>query len=87
MNPVLLKAVSCFIAYFMALLPVEFVTLSLSLGLLWAVSCVAGLQVSIVGLERALHHYTMEPSETPFDMKSVPLATQPMAEQKPGSQR
>jgi len=41
-----------------------------------------GLQVSVVGLERALHNYTLEPSETPFDMKSVPLATQPIIEQK-----
>eukprot|EP00058_Branchiostoma_floridae_P014592 XP_002600080.1 hypothetical protein BRAFLDRAFT_122413 [Branchiostoma floridae] len=42
----------------------------------------AGLNVSVVGLERALHSYTQEPSETQFDMKSVPLATQPLAEQK-----
>ncbi|XP_078340160.1 coatomer subunit gamma-2-like [Crassostrea virginica] len=41
-----------------------------------------GLQVSVVGLERALHHYTLEPTEQPFDMKSVPLETQPMTEQK-----
>ncbi|XP_074645563.1 coatomer subunit gamma-2-like isoform X1 [Tubulanus polymorphus] len=41
-----------------------------------------GLQVSIVGLERALHQYTLEPSEKPFDMKVVPLATQPITEQK-----
>ncbi|KAI8763960.1 coatomer subunit gamma-2 [Biomphalaria glabrata] len=41
-----------------------------------------GLQVSVVGLERALHQYTLEPSEAPFDLKSVPLATQPIAEQK-----
>ncbi|XP_061178687.1 coatomer subunit gamma-2-like [Saccostrea echinata] len=41
-----------------------------------------GLQVSVVGLERALHHYTLEPSEQPFDMKSVPLETQPITEQK-----
>ncbi|CAH1784771.1 unnamed protein product [Owenia fusiformis] len=41
-----------------------------------------GLQVSIVGLERALHSYYQEPSETSFDMKSVPLATQPLTEQK-----
>ncbi|KAG8182805.1 hypothetical protein JTE90_003479 [Oedothorax gibbosus] len=34
-----------------------------------------GLQVSIVGLEKALHQYTLEPSEAPFDIKSVPLAT------------
>lgn len=40
-------------------------------------------QVSIVGLEKALHHYTLEPSEAPFDIKSVPLATQPItAEEK-----
>lgn len=42
----------------------------------------SGLQVSVVGLERAVHQYTLEPSETPFDIKSVPLATQPIAEQK-----
>lgn len=42
----------------------------------------SGLQVSVVGLERALHQYTLEPSETPFDLKSVPLATQPLVEQK-----
>ncbi|ESO90558.1 hypothetical protein LOTGIDRAFT_191967 [Lottia gigantea] len=41
-----------------------------------------GLQVSVVGLERAVHNYTLEPSDTPFDLKSVPLATQPMTEQK-----
>jgi len=41
-----------------------------------------GLQVSIIGLERALHQYTMEPSEEPFDLKTVPLATQPIQEQK-----
>lgn len=41
-----------------------------------------GLQVSIVGLERALHQYTLEPSETPFDLKSVPLALQPAQEIK-----
>ncbi|XP_070557647.1 coatomer subunit gamma-2-like [Ptychodera flava] len=40
------------------------------------------LNVSIVGLERALHHYTTEPSEVPFDMKSVPLETQPITDQK-----
>lgn len=42
-----------------------------------------GLQVSVVGLERALHQYTLEPSEKPFDMKTVPLATQPLTEQRP----
>ncbi|GBM93534.1 Coatomer subunit gamma-2 [Araneus ventricosus] len=41
-----------------------------------------GLQVSIVGLEKALHQYTLEPSEAPFDIKSVPLATAPVAEEK-----
>nr|CAD7445188.1 unnamed protein product [Timema bartmani] len=35
------------------------------------------VQVSIPGLERALHQYTLSPAETPFDMKSVPLATVP----------
>ncbi|XP_013408926.1 coatomer subunit gamma-2-like, partial [Lingula anatina] len=44
-----------------------------------------GLQVSIVGLERALHSYTMEPSDKPFDMKTVPIVAQPMAEQKPAA--
>ena len=42
-----------------------------------------GLQVSIVGLERALHNYTMDLSPaSPFDMKTVPIDTQPMAEQR-----
>uniref|UniRef100_A0A8C5F2A2 Coatomer subunit gamma n=1 Tax=Gopherus evgoodei TaxID=1825980 RepID=A0A8C5F2A2_9SAUR len=35
-----------------------------------------GLTVSIPGLERALQQYTLEPSEKPFDLKSVPLATE-----------
>ncbi|XP_010959568.2 coatomer subunit gamma-1 isoform X1 [Vicugna pacos] len=39
-----------------------------------------GLTVSIPGLERALQQYTLEPSEKPFDLKSVPLATAPTAE-------
>ena len=43
---------------------------------------ILGLQVSVIGLERALHAYTLEPSEAPFDLKSVPLATQPIADQK-----
>lgn len=43
-----------------------------------------GLTVSIPGLEKALQQYTLEPSEKPFDLKSVPLATTPMAEQRPG---
>ncbi|XP_066452260.1 coatomer subunit gamma-1 [Eleutherodactylus coqui] len=41
-----------------------------------------GLTVSIPGLERALHQYTLEPSEKPFDLKSVPLATAPVSEQR-----
>uniref|UniRef100_A0ACB8EHU1 Coatomer subunit gamma-1 n=1 Tax=Sphaerodactylus townsendi TaxID=933632 RepID=A0ACB8EHU1_9SAUR len=41
-----------------------------------------GLTVSIPGLERALHQYTLEPSEKPFDLKSVPLATTPIIEQR-----
>uniref|UniRef100_A0A8C5EMH8 Coatomer subunit gamma n=1 Tax=Gouania willdenowi TaxID=441366 RepID=A0A8C5EMH8_GOUWI len=41
-----------------------------------------GLSVSIPGLEKSLHQYTLEPSEKPFDMKSVPLATAPLSEQK-----
>ena len=40
-----------------------------------------GLQVSITGLERELHHYTLEPTETSFDLKSVPLAAEPVVEQ------
>lgn len=35
---------------------------------------VEGLQVSIPSLERALRQYTMNPTDVPFDMKSVPLA-------------
>ncbi|XP_013926575.1 PREDICTED: coatomer subunit gamma-2 [Thamnophis sirtalis] len=41
-----------------------------------------GLTVSIPGMEKALHQYTLEPSEKPFDMRSVPLATAPVFEQK-----
>lgn len=40
--------------------------------------------MSIPGLEKSLHQYTLEPSEKPFDMKSVPLATAPITEQKTG---
>ncbi|NWI97925.1 COPG2 protein, partial [Pitta sordida] len=40
-----------------------------------------GLAVSVPGMEKALHQYTLEPSDKPFDMKSVPLATVPIAEQ------
>lgn len=38
-----------------------------------------GLQVSIPSLERALHQYTLSPTEVPFDLTSVPAAprTQP----------
>lgn len=45
----------------------------------------SGLQVSITALEKSLHQYTLEPSEVPFDMKTVPLATQPLIseEKKP----
>ncbi|XP_021940044.1 coatomer subunit gamma-2 isoform X3 [Zootermopsis nevadensis] len=42
---------------------------------------VEGLQVSIPSLERALHQYTISPSDVPFDMKSVPLAAVPSAEE------
>lgn len=48
---------------------------------------ISGLQVSIVGLERALYAYVKDSSHTaPFDLKTVPLATTPMQEQvvKPG---
>ncbi|XP_023774680.1 LOW QUALITY PROTEIN: coatomer subunit gamma-2 [Cyanistes caeruleus] len=41
-----------------------------------------GLTVSVPGMEKALHQYTLEPSEKPFDMKTVPLATAPICEQK-----
>ncbi|XP_071960744.1 coatomer subunit gamma-2-like [Antedon mediterranea] len=41
-----------------------------------------GLNVSIAGLERALHNYTIEPTEKPFDMKTVPLQAVPLIEQK-----
>uniref|UniRef100_A0A8C1AIE8 Coatomer subunit gamma n=1 Tax=Cyprinus carpio carpio TaxID=630221 RepID=A0A8C1AIE8_CYPCA len=43
-----------------------------------------GLSVSVPGLEKSLHQYTLEPSEKPFDMKTVPLATAPITEQKTG---
>ena len=45
----------------------------------------SGLSVSIPGLEKSLHQYTLEPSEKPFDMKTVPLATTPITEQKTGT--
>uniref|UniRef100_A0A915IAW2 Clathrin/coatomer adaptor adaptin-like N-terminal domain-containing protein n=1 Tax=Romanomermis culicivorax TaxID=13658 RepID=A0A915IAW2_ROMCU len=37
-----------------------------------------GLQVSVVGLEKALQLYCAEPQPKPFDLKSVPLAAQPI---------
>ncbi|XP_031562648.1 coatomer subunit gamma-2-like [Actinia tenebrosa] len=41
-----------------------------------------GLQVSIVGLERALHAYVKDTNHSiPFDLKTVPLATTSMQEQ------
>jgi len=42
---------------------------------------VEGLQVSIPSLERSLHQYTISPSDVPFDMKSVPLASIPSPEE------
>ncbi|XP_066994235.1 coatomer subunit gamma [Anabrus simplex] len=42
---------------------------------------VEGLQVSVPSLERALHQYTLSPSETPFDMKSIPLAAVPSSDE------
>uniref|UniRef100_A0A8C0BQV9 Coatomer subunit gamma n=1 Tax=Buteo japonicus TaxID=224669 RepID=A0A8C0BQV9_9AVES len=44
-----------------------------------------GLTVSVPGMEKALHQYTLEPSDKPFDMKTVPLATAPVFEQKAGN--
>jgi len=42
----------------------------------------SGLQVSIVGLEAALHAYVKDTNHgVPFDLKTVPLATTPMQEQ------
>uniref|UniRef100_K7G7T6 Coatomer subunit gamma n=2 Tax=Pelodiscus sinensis TaxID=13735 RepID=K7G7T6_PELSI len=41
-----------------------------------------GLTVSVPGMEKALHQYTLEPSDKPFDMKTVPLATAPVFEQR-----
>jgi len=40
------------------------------------------LNVSIVGLERALSAYLSEDTSTPFDMRTVPIATAPMHEIK-----
>lgn len=44
--------------------------------------CTLALSVSIVGLERALAGYLKEPTDKPFDIKTVPIATVPMNEQK-----
>ena len=35
------------------------------------------MQVSLSGLERALHSYTLGPCEEAFDMKSVPIDAPP----------
>lgn len=43
------------------------------------------MTVSVPGMEKALHQYTLEPSEKPFDMKSIPLAMAPVFEQKAGN--
>lgn len=45
----------------------------------------AGLQVSVVGLERALLNYVKEPTDTPFDIRAVPLATQQLPDQRAGT--
>lgn len=37
--------------------------------------CLFLLQVSISGLEKALHQYTLSPCDEPFDMSSVPVAS------------
>lgn len=36
-------------------------------------------------MEKALRQYTLEPSERPFDMKSIPLAMASVFEQKAGN--
>ena len=38
------------------------------------------LSVSVVGLERALLQYCSQPNEQPFDIKTVPIETQPLGE-------
>ena len=40
----------------------------------------AALNVSVVGLERALLQYCSQPNEQPFDMKTVPIETAPLTE-------
>ncbi len=42
-----------------------------------------GLQASLVTLERALYQYVQNPTEIPFDLKSVPLA--PVIEERPSA--
>ena len=42
-----------------------------------------GLQASLVTLEKALLQYVQHPSDTPFDLKSVPLA--PVIEERPAA--
>lgn len=37
--------------------------------------------MSVPSLERSLHQYTLNPSEVPFDMKSVPVVTAPTADE------
>ncbi len=38
----------------------------------------AALSVSVIGLERALLQYCSQPSEEPFDLKTVPIDTAPL---------
>jgi len=57
--------------------------LSICVSVFLSVCMSVGLQVSITGLERELHQYTLEPSETSFDLKSVPLAAEPVVNQQP----
>ncbi|UYV63358.1 COPG1 [Cordylochernes scorpioides] len=42
----------------------------------------SNLQLSVTALEKALHHYTLEPTPIPFDMKSMPVAAPSIAEEK-----
>lgn len=42
----------------------------------------SALSVSVVGLERALAAYLKDSTVQPFDMKTVPIATVPLHEQK-----
>ncbi len=34
---------------------------------------IKALKLSVVSLERALQQYTLEPSEKPFDLKTIPI--------------